>query len=42
MSVVAVFKQKVGVGKTTTTPKLLAALARRGEFPLGFDLDPQP
>jgi chromosome partitioning protein len=41
MSVVAVFNQKGGVGKTTTSLNLLAALARRGLFPLGIDLDPQ-
>ena len=41
MSVVAVFNQKGGVGKTTTSLNLLAALALKGRFPLGIDLDPQ-
>lgn len=41
MAVVAVFNQKGGVGKTTTTLNLLAALVRRGNHPLGIDLDPQ-
>lgn len=39
MSVVALFNQKGGVGKTTTL-SLIAALAKRGKFPLGIDLDP--
>jgi chromosome partitioning protein len=41
MGVIAVFNQKGGVGKTTTTLNLLATIARRGKRPLGIDLDPQ-
>ena len=41
MAVVAVFNQKGGVGKTTTTLNLGAALLRQGTYPLLFDLDPQ-
>lgn len=41
MAVIAVFNQKGGVGKTTTTLNLMAALVRRGKLPLGIDLDPQ-
>jgi len=41
MSVVAVFNQKGGVGKTTTVLNLTAALARRGRPAVGIDLDPQ-
>jgi chromosome partitioning protein len=41
VAVIAVFNQKGGVGKTTTTLNLLGALARIGQRPIGIDLDPQ-
>jgi chromosome partitioning protein len=41
VSIIAVFNQKGGVGKTTTALNLLAAIGQRKERPLGVDLDPQ-
>lgn len=41
MAVIAVFNQKGGVGKTTTTLNVTAALARMGKRPIAIDLDPQ-
>lgn len=41
MAVIAVFNQKGGVGKTTTSLNLLGALVRIGQRPIGIDLDPQ-
>jgi len=41
VSIIAVFNQKGGVGKTTTALNLLAAIARKKQRPLGIDLDPQ-
>ena len=41
MTIVTVFNQKGGVGKTTTALNLAAAMARREVRPYGIDLDPQ-
>lgn len=41
MTIIAVFNQKGGVGKTTTVLNLAAALVRHDRRPVGIDLDPQ-
>ncbi|MBI5429228.1 MAG: ParA family protein [Nitrosomonadales bacterium] len=41
MAVVAVFNQKGGVGKTTTSLNVTAALHMAQRSPIGIDLDPQ-
>ena len=41
MAVIAVFNQKGGVGKTTSTLNIVAALAMARQQPIALDMDPQ-
>lgn len=41
MATIAVFNQKGGVGKTTTTLNVAAALAKAKRHPIALDMDPQ-
>ncbi len=41
MAVIAVFNQKGGVGKTTTTLNVTAVLAKAKRTPIAIDMDPQ-
>lgn len=41
MAVIAVFNQKGGVGKTTTTLNVTAVLAKAKRSPIALDMDPQ-
>ena len=41
MAVIAVFNQKGGVGKTTSTLNIAAGLAIARQQPIALDMDPQ-